>query len=484
MRLTGLLLGAGASVEVGMPLASKLTDELKEWLTPDKLRWLNSVWLERGNGYSDETIDDLAQLLVIDGLTYENITGYLEVQRNRPTGRSDEYHGLVAFLSEIIYFLLREKHVLNAARIEHNIKYLDGIKAFTENNKPLWVFSLNHDLVVECYSASTTTPLKCGFSEESILLPWRDSNGNRVGDTKANIIRREHFTEGTLRFFQNGEEGINLLKIHGSLDEFAFNDGQDLLKIVPTCNTVLGVIAELKGVNDEVQYIDPEWPGGVVKTVNEIAYEDSSGEMQFLRRTPLIGPFKFQDQSTQTTPLELLNVFRTGLNFLSRLITIGYSFGDLHVTQELRSWLEGDGARHLTIVDPGLERIPTALLHLSPQIELIQSQATDFLDCEAGIIRNRLEIIVRQLSAWQRDKPDGELVSLMRQHQDLMIRVVADNILNYAKTLPFRDGDVDLEELGLSEKQFSEILLSKANIPSVEESLEEFLRQTTGDELS
>jgi len=40
--LTGLFLGAGASVEVGMPLVEELTEKLKNELTPDKLRELNA----------------------------------------------------------------------------------------------------------------------------------------------------------------------------------------------------------------------------------------------------------------------------------------------------------------------------------------------------------------------------------------------------------------------------------------------------------
>jgi hypothetical protein len=41
MMLTGLFLGAGASYEVAMPLVWELTNEIKAWLTPDKLRALN-----------------------------------------------------------------------------------------------------------------------------------------------------------------------------------------------------------------------------------------------------------------------------------------------------------------------------------------------------------------------------------------------------------------------------------------------------------
>jgi hypothetical protein len=43
-NVIGLFLGAGASVEVGMPLVWELTEELKGWLTPETLRELNEGW--------------------------------------------------------------------------------------------------------------------------------------------------------------------------------------------------------------------------------------------------------------------------------------------------------------------------------------------------------------------------------------------------------------------------------------------------------
>ena len=45
--LTGLFLGAGASVEVGMPLVEKLTEKLKNELTPVCLQLIlsNSILL-------------------------------------------------------------------------------------------------------------------------------------------------------------------------------------------------------------------------------------------------------------------------------------------------------------------------------------------------------------------------------------------------------------------------------------------------------
>jgi hypothetical protein len=53
-HLTGLFLGAGASYEAGMPLASDLTRQMKNLLNASKLRQLNAKWRLEGGGYPDE----------------------------------------------------------------------------------------------------------------------------------------------------------------------------------------------------------------------------------------------------------------------------------------------------------------------------------------------------------------------------------------------------------------------------------------------
>ena len=306
---------------------------------------------------------------------------------------------LRGFLSEIIYFLLKERHVQNVDLINRNIRYLDGIRTLVQTNTPLWIFSLNHDLIMECFSAHTNIPIMYGFSEETVRLPRRDTGGTIIGEVEARVTRRSQFAEQSLSFFQLGQAGINLLKIHGSLDEFVFNDGNDLLKLVPTDNSVLGVISVLRLANDEVRYVDPRWPGGFLTAMNEIVYEDAEGEMQFLRRTPLAGAFKFHGRSNHTVPHELLACFVGSLSYISTLVCIGYGFGDHHVNQAIRDWLEGSAERHLSIVDPSVEHVPTVLMHLYPQIKLTKSQATDYLDSVAGIERPRIKTLERRLGA-------------------------------------------------------------------------------------
>lgn len=102
LRLTGLFLGAGASVEVGMPLVPELTAELKEWLTPDKLREQNVFWCTLGTGFADTVIEELASVLTNNEMHYESILGYLETQYLRTSSYRHDYNGLYSWLVEVV----------------------------------------------------------------------------------------------------------------------------------------------------------------------------------------------------------------------------------------------------------------------------------------------------------------------------------------------------------------------------------------------
>lgn len=99
----GLFIGAGFSHEAGMPLVWELTSEIKNWLTPYKLRSLNVGWRAQGTGYSDEAIEDLVSVLQMVKLHYENILGHLEVQLGRQPRLAQEYAGLYAWMVELVY---------------------------------------------------------------------------------------------------------------------------------------------------------------------------------------------------------------------------------------------------------------------------------------------------------------------------------------------------------------------------------------------
>lgn len=472
-RLTGLFLGAGASYEVGLPLVWELTSELKQWLTAEKLRALNQGWRVQGGGYPDPVIDDLAGVLERPELHYESILGYLETQFRRHSGKEQHHHGLYLWLVEMVYHILYLRHVNSRGYVERSLGYLDGLGWFASKNAPLWVFSLNHDLIVECAAARLGLPVCSGFAKEVVRLPRRDKAGAKIGEIRAETISGDQLERSGMPFLQPGTPGINLLKIHGALDVFAFRDGKDLLKLIPDEASPKGVIAVLKAANEDLLY-----PTGdvtrPVKATNEIAFADEEGEMQFLRRTLLAGAYKFDKRHSQVLPYRLLDYFRSYINYISTLVCIGYGFGDIHINQVIREWLEFSAERRIEIIEPGEQRIPAFGLHLAPQVTLRKATATEYLDSAAGITRTRRELLEKRFAAWARkmgtSKATAELQSFIHEHERERARVLAERIA----ALPLRDGDIDIDALGMSPDELAQQILSEPG-NSLEDVLETFL---------
>ena len=382
-----------------MPLVWHLTMELKTWLTPEKLRSFNESWRLQGGGLSDAVIDDFVSVLSRPYLHYENVLGYLETQSMRHSPASQDYHHLYSWLVQMVYFILYYRHINNVNFIRRNLKYFGGLSAFADANTPLWIFSLNHDLIIECLATTIDDlPLSSGFTSEVVYLPRRDQKGTITGQLRAEVLSGTELEQSGMSFLRHGTRGINLLKIHGALDVFTFRDGKDLLKILPIKHSVDGVLDALRATNEELNYF-PENP---VTATNEILYADEMGEMQFLRRSLLAGAYKFNPRSNQVLPRPLLKHFTSNINYLQSLVCIGYGFGDSHINQVMREWLEFSGERRIVIVSPNVTSIPEAFLHLAPQVELQPSTATAYLDSFAGIVRSKSDTIEKRFAAWVR----------------------------------------------------------------------------------
>jgi len=406
MTTTGLFLGAGASFESGMPLEWDLTAEIKAWLTPEKLRELNTGWRAQGTGNPDAVIESLVASLLNPAMHYENILGNLEVQFKRPSNLRQAYYGLYGWLVELAYNLLYFRHVQNETFIIRTLRYLEGIVGLARENTPLWIISLNHDLIVECIAAHYGLRLDCGFSGMK-ALPLGDERGLRLGELPVQSLGGDRINASGLDFTNLSEPGINLIKIHGALDVFTVNEGRDLIKLVPTGSGVRGVLQSLRAANENLLYADPRFLGGKAKIINEIAYADEAGVMQFMRRTLLAGAFKFDQYSTQVLPHAFLKQFQDYLLRVSRLVCIGYGCGDAHINQILRHWLEFSGDRQLELVAPGSKICPSFLGHVASQVTLVNEFATDYLERYA----------LFPLSTWERSAKAGLRGARDRQRQ-------------------------------------------------------------------
>ena len=98
------------------------------------------------------------------------------------------------------------------------------------DNRPLCVFSLNHDLIFEMLASRLSIPIKSGFTDTTSILVKHLSSTIPIN---FELLPRDNIKNNTYRFFNYGEYGINLIKLHGSLDIFGFKDEVNYLKLFP-----------------------------------------------------------------------------------------------------------------------------------------------------------------------------------------------------------------------------------------------------------
>ncbi len=378
--LTALLLGAGASRELGMPLREELNAEILAWLTPTSLRKINSTWRARGFGHPDEVIDDLVTVLESSAFDYESLLRQWEAQYIAGAGdaRGPSYHGLYAWLAQVVSLALYRRQVSHRSVFQDGLPYFAGLVPLVRDNPPLWIFSVNHDVLVECLAAHFGVPVNCGFSSRTITLPCRRSPGTIVAELQANLLSEAELANAALPFFPPGTSGINLLKLHGALDVFALGDSQDLLKLKPAAQNFDAIIDALQIANEGL--LDPGLSPDPMSVTNQIPFIDQNGDRRVLRRTLLASAARLTDPYPQLMQRRFLEYFRANLEQVDRLVAIGCAMGDAEVNEILQDWLASSSHRHLEIVAPRIEQVPPALAPLASQITLTPSSTTTYLE--------------------------------------------------------------------------------------------------------
>jgi hypothetical protein len=382
--LTALLLGAGASRELGMPLRADISAEILAWLSPTSLRKLNTTWRSRGFGHPDEIIEDIAGALDPDTFDYEALLGHMEAQylNDAREGFAHSYHALYAWLAQVVYQLLYRRQVERRDSYREGLQYFEGIAHLAHNNRPLWIFSLNHDVLVECIAALFGIEVNAGFSPRTVFLPCRSADGQPVAALAAEVLSEAELASGELHFLNTGWPGINLLKVHGALDVFSYGDGRDLLRLKPEDQTFDAIIDALQIANEGL--LDPNLASSLVPDplalANKMPYIDSDGQPQLLGRTLLASASRLTDPYPPLMQRRLLEYFRANLARADRLVAIGYSMGDAEINEILGEWLEASGTRQLEIVMPGITQVPPFLQALSAQVELTPASATTYLE--------------------------------------------------------------------------------------------------------
>jgi hypothetical protein len=367
-----------------MPLRADINAELSAWLSPTSLRRLNETWRSRGFGRPDEVIEDVAQFFTEAELDYEALLDYLEARYldDAREGFAEAYHGLYAYLAQAVYQLLYRRQVERRDSYREGLQYFQGIVPLAEQNRPLWVFSLNQDVLLECIAALFGIEVSCGFPPHTIGLPCRNAEGTVVATLEAQLLTDAEMASGKLPFCVPGWPGINLLKLHGGLDVFGVGKGRDLIRIKPKEETFDGIIDALQIVNEGLLHatLAASVVPDALAITNQIPYLDRYGQLQVLRRSLRASAAQLADPFPQLGQRRRLEYFRGSLSQVDRLVAIGYGMADQEVNEIVSEWLAASAPRRLEIVNPGIHQTPPFLREQGEQVELTAASATTYLE--------------------------------------------------------------------------------------------------------
>lgn len=357
--MKGVFLGAGASYEVGMPLVL----EFSKTLRTNVLKRLDSKLF---NFESDPSFKEkFIEILSNESMHYEEVVGELENLYLSDHGAKSPIHGAIIQLVECIQLLLLEEQMNTLKLLGEKVKDYYGIRKLVKEQGVLNVFSLNHDIVFEEICDFYNIPYKDGFFV-------CESKYDHVANFKS--ISSSQLESGELDLFKDGGNGVNLIKLHGSLDIFAVEDKHFFLKCYGDGLSVGSHFYEIRKIENHNLEI---CSNNGVRATNELCAYDSDHELQFLRRSLLSGAHKFQQRFEQIAPIALFEAFKKYLISVDELIVIGYGFCDSHVNDVMCSWLS-DASNKITIYDPYREAIPDCLVNNTVQIELVKGGLTDF----------------------------------------------------------------------------------------------------------
>jgi hypothetical protein len=357
--MKGLFLGAGASYEVGMPLVWEFSQTLRE----NVLKRIDSKLF---NFESNQELKSFfIETLSNKNLHYEQVVGLLEDKYIQNANSSQLIHGVIFQLIECIQLLLLEEQANTLKLLSEKIKDYYGISALLQKEGVINIFSLNHDIVFEEILDYYKIPYKDGFYK-------REHSYSHIANFKT--ITANELESGHLDVFDKSDRGVNLIKLHGSFDVFAAEDKEIFLKSYGHKNFVGSNYAEIRKIED--RSIEIAQRDGI-RTTNELYIHDSSGKLQFLRRSLLSGAHKFQGRFDQIIPISLLKFFIQQLSVTNNLAVIGYSFGDSHINDAMKNWLT-DSSKTIEIYDPFRSSVPDGFEIYADQFTIINQGLTDY----------------------------------------------------------------------------------------------------------
>ena len=362
----GLLLGAGFSYDLGMPLVQGLTKDFFYFLTKERIKSFVELWkmtdpYGEGRPIDKNAIEEIIGIIEEfrnNGSNYEDFLKELQ-RRTKILGSKqsyiDSYHYLYGKFYSIIAYLFFMYHTNNYAYYEINKKVYSNFSKFV-GDRELWVLTLNHDMFIEFLCMDQSIPISFGADD---ILEFPISNHDLDNTITFKALNRAKMGIENMGFFK-GKRGVNILKLHGALNEFSYNDDKVVIHMeIQDKDTPLTYIKKLNTVIHDMKYM---YQGSRVEIGgSEIAVSDLKGELQFLRQSILMGGYKYSKTFDPKPGEEKLRVFEDSLRMIDELTIVGYSFCDEHINLRLYNAMLLNPNMKVMIVDPFRKKTPDIL---------------------------------------------------------------------------------------------------------------------------
>jgi hypothetical protein len=215
-------------------------------------------------------------------------------------------------------------------------------------NDETWIFSLNHDLYVELLAMDLKIPITYGDSRE-ISFPL---NNLPVHPTvRLSCSRREDLAIDNPAWFSDSF-GVNLVRLHGGLTEFEYQDGTLICNPVLRDKSPQDAMADLATVEAMGHY---GWRGRI-PSGRDRTITGPNGALDILRRAILTGGRKYSKTTDDKPGEEKLRLFSDVLATIDELTIIGYGFGDAHINNRISNAMVLNRKLSLNNVNPSHRR--------------------------------------------------------------------------------------------------------------------------------
>lgn len=360
-----LLLGAGFSYDLGMPITKELTevflslfDKRKANAIANSLSKAEPYGKDRPTNPSaiHESFDLLFRYKASGHGNYEELLTQLQElidSAGRTQSDKDSFHLVFGFWYDIIYVVLcafqTESYRVLYPR---NLRWFSKLQNLLSDNET-WVFSLNHDILFECLAADLGIAASYGEMEK---ISFPISNMDMKSTILFSCIKRENYNVDAPGFFK-GRKGVNLVKLHGSLSELEYGDRQIVCNLPTQRKNSFELMIDFHKLESMGYYHQNK----KVPSSRDRCITNSAGELDILRKAMLTGGKKYSKTANAKHGEEKLKVFDDVLSQTSELTIVGYGFGDKHINFRISHAMARRNDLTVRIIDPLHNKLPEFL---------------------------------------------------------------------------------------------------------------------------